>query len=49
MYDLVCDPDEMTNPAAPGYQRTAEQEAEFQRLQAKLEQVIATRLQPLAS
>jgi len=47
MYDLQQDPTESTNLAAPGFQRTKTQEKEFQRLQSKLAQVEATRLQPL--
>jgi choline-sulfatase len=47
MYDLKQDPTESTNLAAPGFQRNKTQEKEFQRLQNKLAQVEATRLQPL--
>jgi choline-sulfatase len=48
MYDLLHDPLETTNLAAPLYNRTPEQEAEYKRLQQKLKDVIQTRLQPLA-
>ena len=47
MYDLLKDPTEIDNLAAPGRQRTKEQQAEYVRLQAKLRVVQATRLQPL--
>jgi len=47
MYDLLKDPTEIDNLAAPGRNRTKEQQAEYVRLQAKLRVVQATRLQPL--
>jgi len=49
MYDLEHDPNEKTNLAWPTHKRTAEQERQFVRLRAKLAQVEATRLQPLAA
>jgi len=49
MYDLATDPLEIKNLTAKGYARTEAEEAEFIRLQAKLAEVEATRLQPLAS
>ena len=49
MYDLANDPLETTNLAYRGYTRTAAQQKQFIRLTQKLDQVIATRLQPLAS
>lgn len=49
MYDLKEDPLETVNIANPGYSRTAEQEQELQRLMARLAEVEATRLQPLAN
>jgi arylsulfatase A-like enzyme len=48
MYDLLTSPEETENLAAAGYHRNAPQEAEFQRLRAKLEEVERTRLAPLA-
>lgn len=47
MYDLKKDPLERNNLAYEGYQRTRRQEAAYLRLRAKLEEVQATRLQPL--
>jgi len=47
MYDLANDPLETTNLAYRGYRRTREQQRQFVRLSRKLDQVIATRLQPL--
>lgn len=47
MYDLLKDPLETENLAAPGFQRNNKQQKEFERLQAKLQLVQATRLQPL--
>jgi arylsulfatase A-like enzyme len=47
MYDLKTDPLEQLNLAYPGYQRTAEQETQFQRLMSRLAQVKKSRLQPL--
>src|ERR1700741_674031 len=47
MYDLLTDPLERTNLAYPGYERTAEQEHHFPRLQRELEVVQKTRLAPL--
>jgi choline-sulfatase len=49
MYDLKADPLETQNLAYSGYQRTAEQEREFQRLQRKLARVQKERLKPLPS
>ena len=49
MYDLANDPLETTNLAYRGYTRTPAQQKQFIRLTQKLDQVIATRLQPLAS
>jgi arylsulfatase A-like enzyme len=47
MYDLEADPDERTNLAAPGFSPSAEQAAARSRLTARLEEITATRLQPL--
>jgi choline-sulfatase len=47
MYDLLKDPLETENLASPGFQRNNKQEKEFERLQAKLQLVQATRLRPL--
>jgi arylsulfatase A-like enzyme len=47
MYDLKTDPLETKNLAYSGYQRTAAQEREFQRLQKKLARVQKQRLRPL--
>jgi choline-sulfatase len=47
MYDLKTDPLEKTNLAGKGYERTPEQEKQFQRLKRKLARVERTRLQPL--
>jgi hypothetical protein len=47
MYDLETDPDERVNLAFLGSTPTAEQSAARERLTAKLQQVEATRLQPL--
>lgn len=46
MYDLREDPLERTNLAATGYDRTAQQQREFQRLKRKLAEVKRTRLKP---
>ena len=48
MYDLATDPLEITNIAFPDYPRTPEQQAQYDRLRAKLSEVKATRLQPLS-
>ncbi len=48
MYDLAGDPLEITNIAFPDYPRTPEQQRQYDRLQAKLAEVKATRLQPLS-
>ena len=47
MYDLKTDPLETTNLANPGFQRSAEQERQLQRLRRKLAAVKKRRLQPL--
>jgi choline-sulfatase len=47
MYDLKTDPEETTNLAYSGYERTPEQERQLQRLKRKLARVEKTRLQPL--
>ena len=47
MYDLLRDPLERTNLAYDHYQRTPEEQREYERLQLKLQEVKATRLQPL--
>ncbi len=44
MYDLKHDPLETTNLAYPGFQRNAVQQAEYERLKQKLEEVRKTRL-----
>ncbi len=49
MYDLAEDPLETVNIANPDFARSAEQEQELQRLTARLAEVEATRLQPLAN
>jgi choline-sulfatase len=49
MYDLKTDPNEETNLAYEGYERSPTQEREFQRLQKKLEKVEKVRMRPLAS
>ena len=46
MYDLLTDPLEVTNLA--NVSRTPQQQREYERLQAKLAEVKATRLQPLS-
>jgi len=46
-YDLVEDPLESVNLAAPGYERSDRQEQQWKRMRAKLERVEETRLQPL--
>jgi hypothetical protein len=46
MYDLLRDPLEKENLAYEGYQRTQEQQIAYDRLQQKLQDVKATRLQP---
>ncbi len=46
MYDLKKDPSEETNLAWEGYERSAAEEAQFQRLKKKLELVEKTRLRP---
>jgi arylsulfatase A-like enzyme len=48
MYDRQDDPNQMTNLAWTGVERTPEQEEAYQRLRALLADVEATRLQPLA-
>jgi choline-sulfatase len=48
MYDLKSDPLERTNLAYQDYQRTPEQEAEYERLKRMLARVEETRLQPLS-
>ena len=48
MYDLETDPLERTNLAYEHYQRTFEQEREYERLKRKLARVEQTRLQPLS-
>jgi arylsulfatase A-like enzyme len=47
MYDLHHDPNEVRNIAYPETKRTAEEEKEFHRLQAKLAVVEKERLQPM--
>jgi arylsulfatase A-like enzyme len=47
MYDLKSDPLEKTNLAYKGFERTAAQEKQLQRLKRKLARVEKTRLQPL--
>ncbi len=47
MYDMRTDPNERVNLAGPGYQRTADQEAQMRRLKRKLARVQRSRLQPL--
>jgi hypothetical protein len=47
MYDGLKDPLETQNLAFEGFQRNNEQQTEYERLQAKLAVVKATRLQPL--
>jgi choline-sulfatase len=49
MYDLLEDPEERVNLAFLDASLTAEQATERERLTAKLEEVPATRLQPLAT
>ncbi len=44
MYDLKTDPNEETNLAYEGYERSEREEAQFQRLKAKLARVEKTRL-----
>ena len=44
MYDLKTDPQEETNLAYEGYERTEREEAQFQRLKRKLARVEKTRL-----
>lgn len=46
-YDLLTDPIERYNLAAPGYKRTLAQEIEYQRLKMKLFVATTTRLRPL--
>jgi arylsulfatase A-like enzyme len=48
MYDLLKDPLERENLAFEGFQRNNQQQKEYERLQSELQQVIATRLQPLS-
>jgi arylsulfatase A-like enzyme len=48
MYDRLTDPLETQNLAAEGFQRNNEQQMEYERLQAKLAVIRATRLQPLS-
>jgi choline-sulfatase len=47
MYDLEADPDERVNLAFPGASLTAEQSTARERLTAKLQEAVTTRLQPL--
>lgn len=47
MYDLKTDPEETTNLAYPGYERSPVQEQQLQRLKRKLARVEKTRLKPL--
>jgi hypothetical protein len=47
MDDLLSDPLEVTNIAWPTYNRSPEQQKEYDRLRLKLEYVKSTRLQPL--
>lgn len=49
MYDMLTDPLETKNLAYEGYARTPEEQTEYERLSAKLEEIKATRLQPLPS
>ncbi|MFN8678801.1 MAG: sulfatase-like hydrolase/transferase [Thermomicrobiales bacterium] len=49
LYDLETDPDEQINLAAPGFVPTPEQAASRARLTARLADITATRLQPLAA
>lgn len=49
LYDLEADPDERTNLAAPEFTASPEQAATRARLTARLEEITATRLQPLAA
>ena len=49
MYDLENDPDERVNLTLPGHSLTDDQAAARERLIAKLQEVEATRLQPLPS
>jgi choline-sulfatase len=49
MYDLPEDPEERVNLAFPDASPTTEQVAVRERLKAKLQEVTATRLQPLAT
>jgi choline-sulfatase len=46
-YDLEADPEERMNLAAPGFTASPEQAATRARLTARLEEITATRLQPL--
>jgi arylsulfatase A-like enzyme len=48
MYDLLKDPLETENLAAPGFQRNNQQQKEYERLQSELQLVKTTRLQPLS-
>ncbi len=48
MYDLVDDPNEKTNIAWSGYERTPAQQKQFNRMKRKLARVRKTRLQPLS-
>jgi len=47
MYNLIADPDEVNNIAFPLYNRTAEEQNQYDRLMNKLNNVIRTRLKPL--
>jgi arylsulfatase A-like enzyme len=49
LYDLDTDPEERLNLAAPGFTASPEQTATRARLTARLEEITATRLQPLAA
>lgn len=48
LYDLETDPDERRNLAAPGFTASPEQAATRARLTARLKEITATRLQPIA-
>ena len=48
LYDLDVDPHEQVNLAAPEFDASPEQAATRTRLTARLEEITATRLQPLA-
>ncbi|KAG7669880.1 hypothetical protein Ndes2437B_g06078 [Nannochloris sp. 'desiccata'] len=46
MYDLLKDPNEVKNLAAPNYKRTLAQEIEFARLRKKIKEVESVRMAP---